>query len=288
MSAGNFRKKIYSTELHKVRCGGFEIEFSLNRKAIRRLYLVIKKNSGKLLVNAPRQMPFSLIAEFISKKASWIASHQQKIIQKTIPNFATSDFDFSEEQEAAGLLNSNDKEHFKEILLFGKAFKLEVIKEESKKRLPKFKVLRSDSFNKNSLNFHLNYPQSYLDCVEYIEFFSSTTATKQQKQAAIEFFYRQQILELTVPLLEKWQKVIGVKANSLQIRKMHTRHGSCNVRKAKIWLSQNLAKVSPKAVEYVLVHELVHLLEPSHNRRFVEFMNKFLPDWKTRKELLNR
>jgi predicted metal-dependent hydrolase len=79
---------------------------------------------------------------------------------------------------------------------------------------------------------------------------------------------------------------MGVKAAFWGVKRMRTRWGTCNPSARRIWLSLALASRPPEALEYVVVHELVHLLEPSHNARFKALMSQFLPDWKARKSLL--
>ncbi|MFU8783795.1 M48 family metallopeptidase [Aliidiomarina sp.] len=88
-------------------------------------------------------------------------------------------------------------------------------------------------------------------------------------------------------MLPVWEQEIGVKTSSFGIKKMRTRWGSCNVRTRKIWLSLELADKPPELLEYVLVHELVHLLEASHNARFYRFMDTFMPDWRDKHQRLN-
>lgn len=88
-------------------------------------------------------------------------------------------------------------------------------------------------------------------------------------------------------LMQKWQPLIQVQASSFYIRKMKTRWGSCNVHTKRIAFNLDLVKKPMSCIEYVVVHELVHLLEPSHNVRFKNFMDQFLADWRARKKLLN-
>jgi len=88
-------------------------------------------------------------------------------------------------------------------------------------------------------------------------------------------------------LLPVWEERIGVQSSGCSVRKMRTRWGSCNVRTRKIWLSLELADKPPELLEYVLVHELVHLLEASHNARFYRFMDTFMPDWRDKHQRLN-
>ena len=88
-------------------------------------------------------------------------------------------------------------------------------------------------------------------------------------------------------IIPKWEAIIKVKVNELGIKFMKTRWGSCNTQAKRIWISLTLIKKPLHCIEYVLVHEMVHLLEPSHNQRFYQFMSKFLPNWKSMHEELN-
>lgn len=103
----------------------------------------------------------------------------------------------------------------------------------------------------------------------------------------LDNWYRQQLRELVPPLLEEWQAKIGVRASDWSIRKMKSRWGSCHTRTGHICLNLHLAQKPPGCLEYVIVHELVHLLEASHNRRFWGFMDQFMPDWREHKDRLN-
>ena len=84
----------------------------------------------------------------------------------------------------------------------------------------------------------------------------------------------------------KWEPVIGVKCERWTIRMMKTRWGSCSVNKHTIRINSLLVKKPEKCLELVIVHELVHMLEPSHNKVFKDYMTRFLPDWKQTEKLL--
>jgi predicted metal-dependent hydrolase len=98
---------------------------------------------------------------------------------------------------------------------------------------------------------------------------------------------RRELRRAIPPLLAKWQPVIGVEARAWGIRRMKTRWGSCNVVAKRIWLNLELANRPPECLEYVVVHELIHLLERHHNARFYGFMDLHLPDWKALRKKLN-
>lgn len=90
------------------------------------------------------------------------------------------------------------------------------------------------------------------------------------------------------PLLAKWAATLEVEVGQVFVQHMKTKWGSCNPKAGSIRLNTELAKKPPDCLEYVVVHELVHLLEPTHNARFMALMDRCLPDWTHRRELLQR
>jgi predicted metal-dependent hydrolase len=109
-----------------------------------------------------------------------------------------------------------------------------------------------------------------------------------KKRAIIDDFYRQQLEATIPPLIDKWERLMGVNVASFSVRKMKTKWGSCTPALQTIRFNLELAKKPPECLEYVIVHELVHLLEPSHNKRFVAFMDAFMPKWRFYQTELNR
>jgi predicted metal-dependent hydrolase len=100
--------------------------------------------------------------------------------------------------------------------------------------------------------------------------------------------WRRFLIETTAPpLVARWEPLMRVTVARLSARPMKTRWGSCTPRTRQIRLSTELAKKPPECLEYVVVHEMVHLLEASHNRRFVRLMDQFLPGWRARRAELN-
>jgi len=108
----------------------------------------------------------------------------------------------------------------------------------------------------------------------------------EQRAEIIDRWYRENLLTNLPGLISKWEDIMGVKVREYRVRKMKTRWGTCNPKAARIWISLMLAKRRPELVEYIVVHEMVHLLERGHNKRFYALMDKYLPGWKElRKEL---
>ena len=108
-----------------------------------------------------------------------------------------------------------------------------------------------------------------------------------QREKLLIEWYRKQLKERLPDLVEKWEYIIGVSIESVRVRNMTTRWGTCNTRDKRICFNLQLAKKPLKCLEYVVVHELVHLLEPSHNVVFKNHMDKYLPNWREIKRELN-
>lgn len=113
-------------------------------------------------------------------------------------------------------------------------------------------------------------------------------AGREKKEDVVAAWYREQLRMATSPLITKWETLMGVKANRIFVQRMKTKWGSCNPGRRSIRLNSELAKKSPECLEYVIVHELAHLLEPSHNKVFVSLMDKFMPQWRQFRDELNR
>jgi len=103
----------------------------------------------------------------------------------------------------------------------------------------------------------------------------------------LQGWYRRQLKELIPPLLEKWQPILKVQVADWGIKKMKTKWGACNIDVRRIWLNPELAKKPVQCLEYLVVHELVHLLERHHNDRFMAIMDKCLPQWRLYRQELN-
>lgn len=108
----------------------------------------------------------------------------------------------------------------------------------------------------------------------------------EKREWVLNEWYRAQLKSRIPILVLKWEKKMGVEVNEFGVKKMKTRWGTCNIRAKRIWLNLELAKRDTDCLEYVVVHEMVHLLERLHSKRFYRLMDYFLPDWKLRDERL--
>jgi predicted metal-dependent hydrolase len=120
-----------------------------------------------------------------------------------------------------------------------------------------------------------------------LDLFVRPGASAEQREAVLLGWHREQLKAMIPPLLEKWQPVIGVQVADWGIKKMKTKWGSCNPSARRIWLNLELAKTPIQCLEYIVVHELTHLLERHHNDRFVALMDVHLPHWRRDRDMLN-
>ena len=121
-----------------------------------------------------------------------------------------------------------------------------------------------------------------------IQLFVRHQADRNKHEEVFQQWYRQTLQKQIPHLLARWRGKVGVTVNEVRIRRMKTRWGSCNDHAGRIWLNLELAKKSPMCLEYILVHEMVHLLERRHNERFRSLMDTVMPNWRLFREELNR
>lgn len=115
---------------------------------------------------------------------------------------------------------------------------------------------------------------------------AGTDTTK--REAILYDWYRAQMRQAIPELLAEWQPRIGREASRVFIQRMKTKWGSCNATRGNIRLNSELARKPPECLEYILVHELVHLREPTHGEQFISWMNHLLPSWRDRRNRLNQ
>jgi len=120
-----------------------------------------------------------------------------------------------------------------------------------------------------------------------LDLFVRPSTTAEQREAALLRWYREQLKVLIPPMLEKWQPTLGVEVDDWGIKKMKTKWGSCNPISRRVWFNLELAKKPVQCLEYIVVHELVHLLERHHNERFAALVEAHVPQWRQYREILN-
>lgn len=108
------------------------------------------------------------------------------------------------------------------------------------------------------------------------------------RRQILQRWYRAEIKKAIPELVAKWQPVTGVEVNGWGVRLMKTRWGTCNITDRRIWLNLELIKMPPICLDYVVLHEMTHLLERLHNKRFWALIDRFMPEWKSAEALLKQ
>jgi predicted metal-dependent hydrolase len=121
-----------------------------------------------------------------------------------------------------------------------------------------------------------------------LDLFVRTGSDTAQRERALLAWYRKRLKHMIPPLIAKWEAIIGVEVADWGVKQMKTRWGTCNIEARRIWLNLELIKKPVHCLEFIVVHEIVHLLERHHNDRFVAHMDKFMPQWRLFRDELNR
>ena len=123
---------------------------------------------------------------------------------------------------------------------------------------------------------------------KYLTLHMSEKATDDKKGVLLEKYYRDELRESAQKMVDQWVEKIGVTLDRFYIQGMKTKWGSCSPHNQSIRLNLELAKKPPECLEYIVVHELIHLIEPTHNERFIALLDHHMPRWKYHRDELNR
>jgi predicted metal-dependent hydrolase len=192
-------------------------------------------------------------------------SAPRRISETTLRAFAASKMPWIREQQRK--LREQERESQREYLdrethyVFGRRYLLKILEEE-----------RPASIERKHRTLFLNVRPG---------------ADESAMKAVLDDWYRQLLKEAAAPIIAKWEPRLGVTVRRVFVQHMKTKWGSCNHRAGSIRLNTELAKKPPQCLEYLVVHEMVHLIEPTHNARFRAVMDKHMPRWQFYRDLLN-
>ena len=131
-------------------------------------------------------------------------------------------------------------------------------------------------------------PKVILKNKTYINLFVRPGTPTAKRLEIMNEWYRIQLKKFIPDLIEKWEKMLGVEVDEWQVKQMKTKWGSCNIEQKRIWINLELAKKPEHCLEYIIVHEMIHLLERHHNDRFHHHLETHLPNWRQLKDELNQ
>ena len=136
--------------------------------------------------------------------------------------------------------------------------------------------------------YHDAPPQVIVRNKTTLDLFVREGSDTAQRERVLQEWYRRQLKAAIPPLIAKWEPIIGVEVAEWRVKRMKTKWGTCTIEARRIWLNLELVKKPPQCLEYIIVHEMVHLLERLHNERFVAYMDEFIPQWRLLRDELNQ
>lgn len=219
------------------------IALQLQRKAVRNLNLRVLPPEGQVRLSVPLRLPLAVAEAFVARKRDWILHQQQRLRQQSQPPADLGDLGDTALLWHWGIAHQLQRSASSALPL----------------GLPHACPPQSAE--------HSALPQLRLPTTWDL--------------AQLQRWQAEQVRQALLPLLQPWQQRLQVQLRQFSIRTMRSRWGSCTPARASIRLNSALASYPPVCLEYVLVHELAHLLEPSHNARFCALLDQFLPDWRS-------
>lgn len=225
------------------------LTINLQFKLVKNITLRIKE-TGDIFLTAPVGMSVSEVQRFLESREQWLRQKLQQVLQEQLQQKQEPKYSMGE--------LPFDGQH---VWLWGK-------------RLPARFLLSGKK--------HGTYEVED----EAVCFYYRSELSEEARCAFVEFFYKQEVLYSGAQLMAVWAKKMGVQPTGLKVHRMKTRWGSCNVRTGSINLNTLLACWPQECLEYIVVHELAHLQEANHSPRFHAIVERYLPQWRERKKLL--
>ena len=227
------------------------IEIELIRKRVKNVNLRIHTPDGRVTVSAPRRTSESFIAEFVAAKAPWIRKQQARIAaMPPRPELAYT--------------------HGEEHAFLGHPYPLEIYAAVGRPGAEFQSDGPAESPEESRLVVHARNPRDPAEIKRHID-----------------RAYRRELQQRLDVLVPEWEQRLGVKTTKIRIRAMKRKWGACRTRTADIVFNLELTKHAPRAIEYLVLHELAHLIEASHNDRFQAILTEHMPDWREVEATLN-
>jgi predicted metal-dependent hydrolase len=136
--------------------------------------------------------------------------------------------------------------------------------------------------------YHDAPPQVVIRNRNTLDLFVREGGDTTQRERVLLAWYRQQLKAAIPPIITRWEPIMGTDVVEWRVKRMKTKWGTCTIEARRIWLNLELVKKPPQCLEYIIVHEMVHLLERHHNERFVAYMDEFMPQWRLLRDELNQ
>ncbi len=200
-----------------------------------------------IYVTAPRRVSKKYIYELLEKRKDWIEDKKEEIKKKNI-------YDTNRKELKSG----------NEIFYLGKSYVLKVLKCKKENIIIAGRIMYMYAAVKDDEN-----------------------RDAKTKQIVLDTWYKKEALKLFDSLIKKYSSIMGLEIDTFSVKKLKSKWGSCDVRKKHITLNLELMKYPIQAIEYIIIHELAHLVEANHSRKFYDVVSLYMPEWKKHKKILD-
>ena len=239
--------------LHPMTSAG--IEYELTRKRVKNVNLRIHAPDGRVTVSAPRRTSEAFIAEFVAAKAPWIRKQQARIAARP----PRTELTYTHGEEHPFLGHPYPLEIYAAAGRSGAEFQSDYQSEAA-----------TESPEEPRLVVHARDPRDPAEIKRHID-----------------RAYRRELQQRLDVLVPEWEQRLGVKTTNIRIRAMKRKWGACRTRTGDVVFNLELTKQPLRAIEYLVLHELAHLIEASHNARFQAILTEHMPDWREVEAILN-
>ena len=234
-----------------------EIEYRLQYKRIRRMYLRLKPQESKVFVTAPYRTPLSEVEQFVSRNREWIRRQKEKQEQmapKPVRHYATGE----------------------EVYVWGKAYELLVLTDPEMVRQLCGEEAADALLKHHMASVKLENAKLLLACPSGFD--------EAKREQCIDLWLKRQMEAFLPAIFQGCRSVVGKQESSWYVRKMKTRWGTCNIRTGRICINLNLGHLPPEYLSYIVIHELTHLWEKGHGEQFKARMDQYYPQWRERRQ----
>lgn len=224
-------------------------EIIIEYKKIKNIYIRVKPDLN-IYVTAPKRVSKKYIYELLENKKDWIEEKKENIKKK-------NSYDISKKE-----LINGDK-----IYYLGKCYELNILKSKKENII----------INEHIINMYVNIKEDE-------KFINANT---KRKYKLLETWYKEEALKLFDTLLKKYCLIMALEIKGFTVKKLKSKWGSCDTLKKHITLNIELMKYPIIVSEYIVIHELAHLIEANHSKKFYEIIKKYMPEYKKVKKILN-
>ncbi|TVL63807.1 metal-dependent hydrolase [Brachyspira hyodysenteriae] len=224
-------------------------EIIIEYKKIKNIYIRVKPDLN-IYVTAPKRITKKYIYELIEQRKEWIEERKEAIKKK-------NSFDISKKELVSG----------NEIYYLGKRYILEILKSQKEYIIIEDKTI-----------------YMYINIKDKEEYKNIDT---RKKHILLDNWYKKEALNLFYSLIKKYTAIMNLEINTFTVKKLKSKWGSCDTIKKHLTFNLELMKYPISAIEYIVVHELAHLLQANHSKKFYNIVSLYMPEWKKEKKILD-